>query len=141
MSDPSVSCEISASLNLCGGAFDFEHCSKAIGVAATSTWTRKIEHDAIPEASWSIGFDKRPYDCVDVAVSAVLEQVEGLEERVRAYAKAQALEVSLSCDVFIYKQRPLYSLSPATMKRLSELHAEFRLDIFDYSPCDCEATE
>lgn len=133
-----MTCEISASLNLDGKTFDFDECSAAVGLAATSTWTRKLEHEAIPEAAWSLGFDKRPYDSVDVAVSAVLEQVEGREAKLLGYAGTHALDISLSCNVFIYEDRPLYSLSPATMKRLSELNAEFCLDIYDYTPCDCE---
>lgn len=130
---------ITASVNLTGDEFDFESCSSAIGITATKTWKRKIPpHPLVPAAAWSVGFTKQPFESVNDAVEAVLKLIENREDKIKAFASRAGLRISLSCSVNIDEERPVYDLSSDTMKRLSDLGANFIMDIFDYSSTDLE---
>ena len=70
-----MSAKLSVHVNLSGRQTDVDRCSDAIDLVPTTTWKRKVPVEPIPEASWSVGFEKQPFESVDEAVDAALKLV------------------------------------------------------------------
>ena len=120
-----------------GRDFDPEKCSEALGLRPSNIWRQRLEHlrarDDLADTEWQIGFDKRQLYSLDEAVLEVLELIWPARDRIRAFLSGSDLKATLTCSVTIQVDRPEYCLSPTAMKKLTALHCEFCLDIFDYS--------
>jgi hypothetical protein len=128
-----MSSTFSVSLSIQGDHIDFDHCTRAIGLPPSRTWVAKIPLAGVPQRSWSIGFEKRPFDSMNDAILCCLGLVEGFEQRLVSYVASERLSVIMACNIRIIGSRPLYDLSPTSMTRLAGLNAELLLDIFDLS--------
>lgn len=127
---------VSAFLVLSGDSFDPRDCSRAVGLEPTKIWQQRREdlarREELANTEWMVGFEKQPFDCLSEAVSAVLARVWEHREGIREYAEQHGLAICMVCNVTIWENAPEYSLTSKVMQRLSELDADFLLDIFDY---------
>ena len=129
--------QISAWLVLSGNDFDSNACTDTIGLQPTSVWRQAHEHlrdrTDLDNMSWSYGYEtRRGYD-IDEVIQELLNDVRPCAASITQFSLQNKLKVSVTCNVTINSDRPLYKLSPNSMQGISELNAEFLMDIFDYS--------
>jgi len=82
---------------------------------------------------WCIERTKQPSYEIDSELSLLLDQLWPKKDAIVGLLKRTGYTAALVVNVTIYKDRPLYCLSPATLQRLAFFGVEFTLDIFDYS--------
>jgi hypothetical protein len=120
--------QISADLIVVGPAqMDFDECSIAVGLTPTRTWRSKVT--TLPIAEWGIGFNKREYDSIELALSELLDMVANHKERIKQFAASKNYAVMVVCAVTVWENPPLYEISPPLIKTLAELEAKFILHI------------
>jgi hypothetical protein len=83
--------------------------------------------------SWLIRKSGRPFYSTDEAVNEILDAIWPARKAIREFAKLNAVDVGINCNVTIYEDRPAYELSTNTIDRLAQIGCGFGLDIFDYS--------
>jgi len=82
---------------------------------------------------WCVERTKQPSYEIDSELSLLLDQLWSKRAAIVGLLKRRGYTAAFVVNVTIYKDRPLYCLSPATLQRLAFFGAEFALDIFDYS--------
>ena len=128
-----MSCQVTTAFSLVRkGDFPVERVADRLGLSPSRTW-RRTRDGAVFWAGWGVQLERLPLDSTDVAVRKVLEVLLGYENAIRECAAEHGLTAQVSCTVTILEDRPLYSLTPEVMGRLSALEAEFLFEVFDYS--------
>lgn len=132
---------ISAALYVEGWHLDAVEFSHLVGLSATSfsaeaphrgTWLPSGQPN-LRKPFWCYELSKRPSLGVDDVVANLLAELWPQRRTLREAIERQRLEAGFPVNVTIFKERPVYSLSPVTLKRLAYFKVEFLLDIFDYS--------
>jgi hypothetical protein len=126
---------ISTYLNVAGYDWDPATCTAALGMEPFRVWYQPqhlIQEDR-RRIAWSIGFKRRPFDCIDDAVLKLFETVWPAREQLKAFVQQNAYELSFACNVTIWRERPEYTLGPNSLQMLAWFNAPFTLDIFDHS--------
>ena len=82
---------------------------------------------------WSFGVEKVAGYSTDPVVGQVLDSVWPRRDSIAKFADDHKLSISICCNITIHVDRPVYELSPDNVKRMSDLKAQFLMDINDYS--------
>jgi hypothetical protein len=130
--------KISVFLTFSGGVeFDPMDCDRQVGFQSTSVWRQKrrelLGRADLCAAEWQFGFDRRDFDDVDDAVTALLNEIWMHRAAIKEYASRSDIRATIAITVMIVDDAPLYRLSRATLSMLGELQVELVVDIFDYS--------
>jgi Domain of unknown function (DUF4279) len=127
--------QISAWLTVTGVQLDPDDCTRQVGMTPTRIWYQPEHLVGKPGQlrAWSVGFERQPFDSLDQAVVALLSMVWAARQPLRDYVAAKHYEMSVTCNVTIWQDRPEYILTAKTLRQLAELECEIGLDIFDYS--------
>lgn len=140
MKDVDPAPRLSASLTLSGKRFDFDECTRSIGLRPVAVWhppSKSLNKSLdLPDAAWSCGFEKSPLYSVDDALRELLSTVWPKRIPIKECAEEKGLQISVDCNITIHEDRPIYELSPETMSKLVWFGADFGMDIFDYSEDD-----
>lgn len=128
---------IKASLVVSGEELNLDEASAMLGLQPTRTVRKGDPRPGPlppwPESSWVFKVQRSSFD-LDEVLGELLEIAWGRREIIRALTGHPGIEASFGASITIYENRPLYVLSPLTLKRLAYFDAEFGLDIYDYSP-------
>jgi hypothetical protein len=87
----------------------------------------------VRKTSWCIEQVRYGDSSIEDAVCAMLEQIWRRRAEIVQFSTNWPVSIDLVVTVRFYEDRPLYSLSPPTMRRISDLGATFGLDIYDLS--------
>jgi len=128
-----MSSEIKISLKITGNYMDFDEASAFIGLRSSKTLILENDYNRFPKYQWSIIADYSESESVDAKLQELFAQISNHEEKIVEYSSRNNLDVFIECNIRIHIDRPLYELSSFTVKKLSELDATFRMDIFDLS--------
>lgn len=133
---PATPPTISAYFVIAGRDIDFSQCTKSIGIEPTEVWRQQHEHLKgmleIPNTNWIIHVKCQDYS-IDDSLQKILDVIWPRRNKIRRYAKANSLKLAFICNIKIIDDRPVYSLSPETIKKIAWFGAKFGLDIADYS--------
>lgn len=124
---------ISAYLILASDSLDFAECTAAVGLEPTDTWVKKVKHPDLPNKEWSFGFKKREFDSIGDALAELVRMLAGHESQIRSFAKKSGCSVSVICNVTIREDPPLYEIGEGQLLAMSQLGADFGMDIIDQS--------
>ena len=131
-----TSAVLTALLVLSGRDFDVTECTQYVGLKPTETWRqhqKRLKGRAdLANTEWSVGVARRPGDSLNDVVETMLDMVWGKRSLLLQYAGRHALKIFCACNVTIWREPPEYFLSVQVIRRLSDLSADFLLDIFDY---------
>jgi len=120
-----------------GDNLDIEECTRAIGIEPTEVWcqtkSKLPDLPGVEKRQWIFGIEKKECYSVSEMLDELMEVLWPLNERIINYLNDREISCSFVCNVTIYEDRPLYSLSPGVMEKMASLGAEFLMDIFDYS--------
>jgi hypothetical protein len=136
MCDDERESEMMAAFAITGRDFNPDICSIRIGREPTLIWRQKRPDLAartdLANAAWIVRTEWSRDDSVDDAVRTLLEEIWPYRDAIIACAQEFALSVSVECSIEIWSSPPHYNLTAETMRRLSQLNAEFALDLYDY---------
>ena len=89
---------------------------------------------------WEWSYEKRVnLYSTDEAVRLLLKTFWPKREIIRKFLEETKYEAGFTASVTIYEDRPVYELEKDTIEKLAYLHADFGIDIFDYSDTWLEA--
>lgn len=137
-SDPSP--RITSSFIIGGECLDLDLCSAFIGLTPTQT---SADARALPAAVreiaakvgkpyWRIDLKRElSYDTND-GLSRLLEIIWPRRNEINEFVSRANLTSAFLSSVSIFYDRPVYSASSETIKKIAYLGAEWSLDIFDY---------
>jgi hypothetical protein len=118
---------------------DPDECTRLVGLNPTTT-SQAIPKGFLPngkvrikDATWSIRFDKEPVWGIDEGLHRILDILWPQRDRVVEFLGTTGFSALFGTNVTIHASRPLYSLSPKTIRRMSFFGLEYLFDIFDYS--------
>lgn len=128
-----------------GQDFDTDACTRAIGIEPSQVWRQTradlIDDPRLANVQWTIELRGRELFSTDDAVREVINIVWPKRREIAAFVEANNLECSVTCNITIHGDQPVYEVSVETMSRLVELNADLGFDIFDFSECDDEAED
>lgn len=127
---------VTVALTLAGGAVDAAHL-EPFGLPKPTHAGHRGDPQlpglpSIRENFWTIEVEGR-FDSIDEAIVRLLDQLEPFRDQILNAVRVTSAEAGFLVSVSIDEERPLYCLSPATLRRLAGYSLEFCLDIFDYS--------
>ncbi len=129
--------KITATFSIIGRDFDADECTSAIGLEPSEIWRQKIpelQHRIdLPNVNWNIIRESKTLYSVSDVVDQVIDAVWSQRDRIEDYVRGKPLEVWIGCTVTIFRDRPVYDLSAATIRRMADMKCGFMLDVFDYS--------
>lgn len=131
---------ITAHFFLAGRDLDTDEITRSLGLEPSEVWQQqRAELRArtdLPTVVWKYGFKRKYLPSTTDAVELILDTVWPLRARVEAYTATHDVQIGIECSVTISEDRPVYELSSVAISRMSDLHCEFLLDVFDYSGDD-----
>ncbi|NJL27339.1 MAG: DUF4279 domain-containing protein [Thermoanaerobaculia bacterium] len=135
-----VSPRITSSFIIQGQELDTFLCTSAIGLTPTGTSEDvKSLPAAIQKVARSIGGsywridleDEKSYD-TDEGLVRLLEIVWPSREQIIRFCSRAHADIGFLSSVSIFHDRPVYTASAETIKKIAYLGGEWGLDIFDY---------
>ena len=129
---------VECTFSLSGRDVDPDECLREIGLDTATVWRPRNERlrrgTALPNVALNFSVGPAPFESIDDAVRLVLAQVAPATDRIVACAARQGLKASMTCLIKVYTDRPLYELSPESMRAMVVLGAEFSMDLIDLRP-------
>lgn len=125
-----------SSLMIIGGYdWDPESCTRKIGLKPEKIWRQSDRHviDGKRRIEWIIGFRKKEFYDTNEALLKLIDMVWEDREVIKNYVIMHNLDLSIVCNITIWKDRPVYSLAPEVLKKLAWFECELVFDIYDYS--------
>jgi Domain of unknown function (DUF4279) len=131
---------ITAHFFLSGRDLDTDEITEVLNLEPSDIWRQKRAElrarTDLPTVCWKYGFKKKSFPSTTDAIELILDTVWPLRTRIEAYAATHDVQIGIECSVTISEDRPIYELSATAINRMSDLHCEFLLDVFDYSGDD-----
>ena len=129
---------IRCSFSLSGRDFDPDACIREIGVEGAEVWRQRrpqlAQRADLPNVEVSFEVGPEPFESVDDAVRVVLARVAPATPQILACVAKHGLKASMTAMIKVYTERPLYELSPESMRVMAELGATFSIDLIDLRP-------
>lgn len=131
---------ITSSFFIEGEDLDLEACTRELGLQPTRVVSAAIKGRWLPSGKanvvkpqWVVERKDQPSDDVNDELMKLLDLLWPRREAVIGWLKRTGHDAGFTTSVNIFNDRPLYCLSPKTLKRLAYFNVEWGLDIFDYS--------
>lgn len=131
---------VECTFSLSGRDVDPDECLGEVGIEEMTVWRPRSEHlrrgTSLPNVALNFSVGPASFETLDDAVRLILARVEPVTDRIVACAAKHGLKASVICLVRVYTDRPLYELSPESMRGMAALGAEFSMDLIDLRPDD-----
>lgn len=131
-------CTVECSFSLSGRDFDPDECRREIDVPGATVWRQRhaqfLGRRDLPMAAVYVTVGPEEFDTIEEPVHLVLDKLAPTASRIVACADRLGLKASVVCLIKVYTERPLYVLSPASIRAMAVLGAELSFDIIDLRP-------
>jgi hypothetical protein len=94
---------------------------------------RPSPRPSVQQSSWRIACEDRRIQSIDEGVKEVLDLVSPYRAEILGVLSDFSLSSSFVSYVRIYELGVVFELLPDTMERMLELHAEWNMDLYDFS--------
>ncbi len=128
---------ISTYFAVSGPSWDPEELTRVVQIAPTEvqkesrvrgTLFPSGEPNVVPP-TWWLSFYQEPLFSIDEGLQRLLDLVWPKREIIKSYVSDHDLDAQFGTNVTITRERPLYSLEPPTLERLSYFGYRYMLDI------------
>ena len=120
-----------------GDTLDPEEVTRLIGVEPTETGLIGMKRSAgrpdAPTSYWWLKIRKQPDYDIEPGIARILDILWPQREKVVRFLRGSDFAAIFTTGVSIYQDRPIYSLGPDTLRRLSYFDVRYCIDIFDYT--------
>ncbi|MGF1670613.1 MAG: DUF4279 domain-containing protein [Balneolaceae bacterium] len=126
---------ISSLMIIGGNNWNPDDCTNKVGLKPENIWRQPEQYiiNGKRRIEWIIGFRKKEFYDTNDALLFLFDMIWEHKEKIKSFVNEQKLDLSIICNITIWKDRPLYSFSSEALKKLAWFECELVIDIFDYS--------